>query len=171
MWDLSSPTRDQTHIPCIGRWILNPWTTRKVLTFFSIPSISFLRHLTFFICFKYVHNISITSVLALVDCLFSCKLWFFLVLDMIKYFLLFPGYLQYYEILFCWKKSKFSLFFFILPYLHILLLLFFFMQGVLLLGIVWGWGERLYSSLLWVPLIPVLKSRALPHTASLLKRE
>ena len=30
MWDLSSPTRDQTYISCIGRQILNPWTTREV---------------------------------------------------------------------------------------------------------------------------------------------
>ena len=27
-WDLSSPIRDWTHVPCIGRWILNLWTTR-----------------------------------------------------------------------------------------------------------------------------------------------
>ena len=27
--DLSSPTRDRTHVPCIGRWILNLWTTRE----------------------------------------------------------------------------------------------------------------------------------------------
>ena len=26
----SSQTRDWTHVPCIGRWILNPWTTREV---------------------------------------------------------------------------------------------------------------------------------------------
>ena len=31
MWDLSSPTRDQTHVPCIGRWTCIHWTTRKVL--------------------------------------------------------------------------------------------------------------------------------------------
>ena len=36
MWDLSSPTRDRTHVPCIGRWILNHWTTR------GVPSIYFL---------------------------------------------------------------------------------------------------------------------------------
>ena len=30
MWDLSSLTRDQTHIPCIVRWILYHWTTREV---------------------------------------------------------------------------------------------------------------------------------------------
>ena len=30
MWDLSSLTRDRTHVPCIGRWILNHWTTREV---------------------------------------------------------------------------------------------------------------------------------------------
>ena len=29
-WDLSSQTRDQTHFPCIGRQILNYWTTREV---------------------------------------------------------------------------------------------------------------------------------------------
>ena len=30
MWDLSSPTRDRTLLPCIGRWILNLWNTREV---------------------------------------------------------------------------------------------------------------------------------------------
>ena len=30
MWDLTSPTRDQTCAPCIARWILNHWTTREV---------------------------------------------------------------------------------------------------------------------------------------------
>ena len=30
MWDLSSPTRDRTRVPCIGRRILNHWTTREV---------------------------------------------------------------------------------------------------------------------------------------------
>ena len=29
-WDVSSPTRDQTHTPCIGRWSLNHWITRQV---------------------------------------------------------------------------------------------------------------------------------------------
>ena len=32
MWDLSSPIRYQTSVPCIGRWILNHWTTMEVLT-------------------------------------------------------------------------------------------------------------------------------------------
>ena len=30
LWDLSFQTRDQTHIPCIARQILNHWTTREV---------------------------------------------------------------------------------------------------------------------------------------------
>ena len=30
MWDLSSPTMDQTHVPCIARWILNHWAIREV---------------------------------------------------------------------------------------------------------------------------------------------
>jgi len=29
-WDLNSLTRDQIDIPCIGRQILNDWTTREV---------------------------------------------------------------------------------------------------------------------------------------------
>ena len=29
MWDLSSPTRDGTLTPCIGRWSLNHWITRE----------------------------------------------------------------------------------------------------------------------------------------------
>ena len=30
MWDISSPTRNRTHVPCIGRPIFNHWTTREV---------------------------------------------------------------------------------------------------------------------------------------------
>ena len=30
MWDLSSPTRDRTCVPCLGRQILYHWTTREV---------------------------------------------------------------------------------------------------------------------------------------------
>ena len=30
MWDFNSLTRDQTHITCIGKQILNHWTTREV---------------------------------------------------------------------------------------------------------------------------------------------
>ena len=30
MWDLNSPTRDQTRVPCIARWVLNHWTIREV---------------------------------------------------------------------------------------------------------------------------------------------
>ena len=29
VWDLSSLTRDRTHVPCIARQILNRWTTRE----------------------------------------------------------------------------------------------------------------------------------------------
>ena len=29
-WDLSSQTRDRTRVPCVGRWILNHWTTKEV---------------------------------------------------------------------------------------------------------------------------------------------
>ena len=33
MWDLSSPTRDRTRTPGIGRWSLNYWTAREVPVF------------------------------------------------------------------------------------------------------------------------------------------
>ena len=35
MWDLSSPTRDRTCVPCIGRRILYYWTTREVPSIYS----------------------------------------------------------------------------------------------------------------------------------------
>ena len=34
MWDLSSPTRDQTCVPHITRWTLHHWTTREVPDFY-----------------------------------------------------------------------------------------------------------------------------------------
>ena len=33
MWDLSSPTRDRTHTPCIGKRSLNQWKHVKSLCF------------------------------------------------------------------------------------------------------------------------------------------
>ena len=34
LWHVgSSWTKDRTRVPCIGRWILNHWTTKKVLEF------------------------------------------------------------------------------------------------------------------------------------------
>ena len=30
MWDLSSPTRDGTRVPCVARQTLNLWTTREI---------------------------------------------------------------------------------------------------------------------------------------------
>ena len=40
MWDFSSLTRDQIYIHCIGRWILNHWTTREVSALASLnPSV------------------------------------------------------------------------------------------------------------------------------------
>ena len=30
LWSLISLVRDGTHVPCLGRWILNQWTTSEV---------------------------------------------------------------------------------------------------------------------------------------------
>jgi len=39
MWNLSSPTRDQTCVPCIARHILNHWTTREVLRAIAVITV------------------------------------------------------------------------------------------------------------------------------------
>ena len=47
MWELSFPTRDQTHTPCIGRQSLNYWRARKIpegsSNFISIIKDSLIR--------------------------------------------------------------------------------------------------------------------------------
>ena len=47
MGDLSSQTRDWTHIPCIARWILNHWTTREVPVLVTLdlhPQVPYRRY-------------------------------------------------------------------------------------------------------------------------------
>ena len=39
----SSQIRDRTCVPCIGRWMLNHWTTREVPYIFKFQLISFLK--------------------------------------------------------------------------------------------------------------------------------
>ena len=66
MWDLSSPFRDWTHVRCIGRQVLNHWTTMEVPAFFFYNSytsifmamsygyilyINFLIHLEFILLY------------------------------------------------------------------------------------------------------------------------
>lgn len=46
MWDLSSLTSDWICVPCIGRWILNYWTTREV------PQVSSLERPFLIILYK-----------------------------------------------------------------------------------------------------------------------
>ena len=40
MWDLNSPTRDWTRVPCIARQILNHWTTKEVPGYESLKTLS-----------------------------------------------------------------------------------------------------------------------------------
>jgi len=47
---LSYPTRDQTHVPCIGRWILNHWTIRAVY----FKSVSCLGNHSFHPSFNFI---------------------------------------------------------------------------------------------------------------------
>ena len=42
MWDLSSPTRGRTHVPCIAWQILNHWTTREMpINIFLLGTVSY----------------------------------------------------------------------------------------------------------------------------------
>ena len=48
MWDLSSPTRDWTRVPCMGRRIPSPWTTREAhWQEFCSHSFFFTQHIYF----------------------------------------------------------------------------------------------------------------------------
>lgn len=40
MWDISSLTRTETHVPCFARRILYYWTTREVSNFSFLPSLN-----------------------------------------------------------------------------------------------------------------------------------
>ena len=64
MWDLNSLTRNQTHVPCIARQILNNRTTRE------IP-----HHLFFFFKFMESHTLNLYLFLAVLD--LPCCSWAF----------------------------------------------------------------------------------------------
>ena len=55
-WDLSSPPRDYTQVPCTGRWTPNHWTTSKVLSLCNSKHIQIHEELgqlsLFFLNFK-----------------------------------------------------------------------------------------------------------------------
>ena len=58
MWDLSSPTRDQTHVPCIARWILNH--QRSPCTVLLTPFFSAFSCVMFFCSWNFIMFYSIS---------------------------------------------------------------------------------------------------------------
>ena len=65
MWDLSSPTRNRTQVLCIGRWILNHWTTQEVPKFCSflwLSSIALYICITSSLFFRPLTDTKIASV-------------------------------------------------------------------------------------------------------------
>ena len=64
MWDFSSPTRDWTCIPCIGRWSLNHWSTKEIPTYFFWIYLFLIGHncFTIFCCFLPYINMNQPSV-------------------------------------------------------------------------------------------------------------
>ena len=72
MWDLSSPTRNQTHTPCVGRQSLNHCATREApslslrLAFSLISALQVTFHIRFYYFNEAVGSVkSVVSVLAL----------------------------------------------------------------------------------------------------------
>ena len=49
MWDLSSPTRDQTQVPCIARQILNHWVIREVPHIHILKLLSPIQNINLFL--------------------------------------------------------------------------------------------------------------------------
>ena len=64
MWDSTSPTRNQPHTPCIGRWSPICWTTRKVPNPPSFigkdhtqdPLLGMWRHWNLLLCHSWLGN-------------------------------------------------------------------------------------------------------------------
>ena len=59
-WDLSSPTRDLTCIPCIARWILNYWTTREIPHLINLGGLFLSTCRDLFISSVVFHSMDIT---------------------------------------------------------------------------------------------------------------
>ena len=73
MWDLSSPTRDRTHTPCIGRQSLNHWTTSEVPALYSLLPVSYHFHYCSFITYLLLSR-TIVSVVGVLGLIFrKCK--------------------------------------------------------------------------------------------------
>ena len=86
MWDLSSLTRDRTRVPCIGRQILNHWTTREVLPTFLNPVFywwTFRLHelfLTLLICSSVSTSLLSTPCVYFISVIVSfSSYWFFFI--------------------------------------------------------------------------------------------
>ena len=88
MWDLSSRTRDWTCVLCIGRWILNHWTTREVPRHPFLKKKIYLFNLFIFLIFLAASGLSCSTgdlcwgmwnhfvkVYSLLRFLSSCGVW------------------------------------------------------------------------------------------------
>ena len=76
MWDLSSPTRDQTCVPCIGRQILYHWTTREVpITEYwvEIPVLYSRSLLIIYFIYSSVYMLMVQGCGLLLNCSFWMK--------------------------------------------------------------------------------------------------
>ena len=77
VWDFSSVTRDQTHVPCIGRMESNYWTTREdspSSVYYLLHFISHVRLLNSQLVSPHcpVFSLFLPSLASLIKDLFSC---------------------------------------------------------------------------------------------------
>ena len=102
MWDLSSLNRDQIHIPCIARWILNLWATSKVpiFTFYffhlAISATRIPTPLSFIL--STCHCYLILSILPFVFLLFCFLLFFYHHYPSTRSHQLYPGLLLFHSV-------------------------------------------------------------------------
>lgn len=66
LWNPSSPTRDRTQIPWVGRWSRNPWTTSEVPHACSLGQESFAHS---------QRKVVVAQCRNILECTYSCDCW------------------------------------------------------------------------------------------------
>ena len=102
---ISSPTGDQTQIPCVARQILNPWTAREVALWCLLMFRIYYYYCHHHHYFNVIRIINLLTVCVFVSCLRN------LILKSIRYLAIFLL-----EVLFIFslKKSNWNLFLFMM---------------------------------------------------------
>ena len=85
MWDVSSPTRDQTCTPCIGRWSRNHCSAREVYCVYSWGLLGYSLLFLWCLWLEYQDNTDLTKW---IENVFPPLLFFWIVCERLVSFLL-----------------------------------------------------------------------------------